>query len=143
MIQRRDPVVVAWVLGLGLAALAYAVGPQHFRTSASSTGSISPAWRLGEIIGDLSLVAQDVVRALAIGLYATFVVSPFRCCAAAAGRAGRWSWSRCCSALILIGGTDMVNKSNARWTAALALSAVGAVVMTGRLRQTALVPRTY
>jgi hypothetical protein len=37
----------------------------------------------------------------------------------------------------------MATESNARWTAALALSAVGAVVMTGRLRQTALVPRSY
>ena len=70
---RRDPVVVAWVLGLGLAVLAYAVGPQHFLFRVVDWFHFA-AWRLGEIIGDLSLVAQDVVRALAIGLYATFVV---------------------------------------------------------------------
>jgi hypothetical protein len=141
MMQRRDPVVVAWVLGLGLAALAYAVGPQYFLFRVVDWFHFA-AWRLGEIIGDLSLVAQNVVRALAIGLYATFVVLAV----SVLRRGGRARGALIVVTvlfLILIGPTEMATESNARWTAALALSAVGAVVMTGRLRQTALVPRSY
>jgi hypothetical protein len=141
MMQRRDPVVVAWVLGLGLAALAYAVGPQYFLFRLVDWFHFA-AWRLGEIIGDLSLVAQNVVRALAIGLYATFVVLAV----SVLRRGGRARGALIVVTvlfLILIGPTEMATESNARWTAALALSAVGAVVMTGRLRQTALVPRSY
>ena len=141
MMQRRDPVVVAWVLGLGLAALAYAVGPQYFLFRVVDWFHFA-AWRLGEIIGDLSLVAQNVVRALAIGLYATFVVLAV----SVLRRGGRARGALIVVTvlfLILIGPTEMATESNARWTAALALSVVGAVVMTGRLRQTALVPRSY
>ena len=141
MMQRRDPVVVAWVLGLGLAALAYAVGPQYFLFRVVDWFHFA-AWRLGELIGDLSLVAQNVVRALAIGLYATFVVLAV----SVLRRGGRARGALIVVTvlfLILIGPTEMATESNARWTAALALSVVGAVVMTGRLRQTALVPRSY
>lgn len=139
MMQRRDPVVLAWVLGLGLAVVAYAVGPQYFLFRAADWLHFA-AWRLGEIISDLSLVAQDAVRALAIGLYATFAVLAV----AVLRRGGRARGALLVVTvlfLILIGGADMAAESNARWTAALALAAVGAVVMTARLRQSALVPR--
>ena len=141
MQQRRDPVLIAWVLGLGLAALIYLVGPRHFLFQALDAFHVL-MWRLGEFIADLSSVALDAVRALAIGLYATFVVLAF----AVLRRGGRARGALIVITvmfLILVAHDDVVTESNGRWAAALALSAVGAVVMTGRLRQTSLLPRPY
>src|SRR3954449_11374866 len=76
MQRRGDPVLVAWVLGLGLAALVYVLGPQHFLFRLLDTFHVL-MWRLGEFIADLSTVALDAVRAWAIGRYATFVVLAF------------------------------------------------------------------
>jgi hypothetical protein len=141
MQQRRDPVLIAWVLGLGLAALVYVVGPSHFLFRLLDTFHVL-MWRLGEFIADLSSVALDAVRALAIGLYATFVVLALT----VLRRGGRARGALVVVTvlfLILVAHDDAVTESNGRWTAALALSAVGAVVMTARLRQTSLVPRPY
>jgi hypothetical protein len=142
MQQRRgDPVVVAWVLGLGLAVLVYVLGPQHFLFRLLDTFHVL-MWRLGEFIADLSTVALDAVRALAIGLYATFVVLAF----AVLRRGGRGRAALIIVSVlfaILVAHDDVVTESNGRWAAALALSGIGAIVMTNRLRQTALVPRAY
>ena len=140
MQQRRDPVVIAWVVGLGLAAVAYAVGPQYFLFRVVD-GFYVALWQLSEAIGDLSLMARDAVRALAIGLYVTFVVlavSVIR----RGGRAKAWLLWVSVLFLLLIGRTEMVTQSNTRWILALALAGVGAVSMTARLRHTALVPST-
>ena len=139
--RRRDPVLLAWGLGLALAALVYAVGPDRFLFRVLDTAHVL-AWRLSEAVADLSVLTLDLVRALAIGLFVTFVALAI----AVARRGGR---SR--GALLLVsvlflflaggGGADGAS-ANTRWTAALLLSGMGALVMTGRLRQTgALVPR--
>lgn len=138
--RRRDPVVLAWGVGLVLAALVYWVGPDRFLFRVLDTLHVL-AWRVSEAVADLSLLTLDVVRALAIGLFATFVVLAL----AVARRGGRGR-----GALLLVsvlfavlasGGVDGASP-NTRWTAALLLSGIGALVMTGRLRQTgALVPR--
>ena len=84
---------------------------------------------------------SGLVRALAIGLFVTFVVLAL----AVTRRGGRGL-----AALLLVtvlfmalaGGGIEGAGPNARWTAALLLSGFGAAVMTGRLRQTgAMVPR--
>ncbi len=139
--QRRDPVLLAWVVGLGLAALVYLVGPNQFLFRFLDLLHVA-AWRIEEFVADLSIVALDVVRALAIGLYATFVVLAL----AVARRGGRARGSLIVVTvlfLVLVGSDQTLTESNARWTAALALAAVGAFVMTGRLRQAALAPRPY
>ncbi len=138
--RRRDPVLLAWGLGLALAFLVYAVGPDRFVFRVLDTLHVL-AWRISEAVADLSVLALDLVRALAIGLFATFVVLAV----VVARRGGRGR-----GALLLVsvlfavlagGGVDGA-APNTRWTAALLLSGMGALVMTGRLRQTgALVPR--
>lgn len=136
--QRRDPVVLAWALGLGLAALAYAIGPQYFLFRVIDYFHLA-AWRLGEIIGDLSLVARDVVRSLSIGLYGTFVVLAILVIRRG-GRAKAALFWVSVLFLVLIGRAELVTESNARWVMALVVSGFGAVAMTNRLRQTALAP---
>jgi len=141
MQQRRDPVLIAWAVGLGLAALVYVLGPRHFLFRVLDTFHVL-MWRLGEFIADLSTVALDAVRALAIGLYATFVVLAF----VVVRRGGRARAALVIISVlfaILVARDDTVTESNGRWAAALALSGFGAIVMTNRLRQTALLPRSY
>ena len=139
--QRRDPVVLAWVLGLGLAALAYAVGPQYFLFRVVDYLQLA-AERLGEVIGDLSLVARDVMRSLAIGLYGTFLVLSILVIRRG-GRAKAALFWVTVLFLLLIGRAELVSESNARWAVALAVSGFGAIVMTNRLRQSSLVPPGY
>jgi hypothetical protein len=137
--QRRDPVMIAWVVGLLLAALAYWVGPQYFMFRVVDSFHVA-LWRIGETIGDLSLMARDLVRALAIGIYATFVVLAIGVIRrGGAGKAALF-WVTALF-LFLIGGIEMTAESNSRWVLALAVAGVGAVTMTQRLRQTALVLR--
>ena len=140
--RRSDPVLAAWVIGVVLAVLVYVLGPKNFLFHLVDTFHVL-MWRLGEFIADLSTVALDAVRALAIGLYATFLVLGF----AVLRRGGRARAALIVVTilfLVLVMHDDTVSEGNGRWTAALALSAVGAIVMTARLRQTALVlPRTY
>ncbi len=138
--RRRDPIVLAWVAGLALAALVYAIGPDRFLFRVLDTLHVL-AWRLSEAVADLSVLALDLVRALAIGLFATFVVLAV----AVAPRGGRGRGARLLVSRrlrFLAGGGAEGASPNTRWTAALLLSGMGALVMTGRLRQTgALVPR--
>lgn len=139
VLQRRDPVVFAWVFGLGLATVAFLLGPQYFLFRVLDYLHVA-FWRLGEIIGDLSLVARDVVRALAIGLYGTFVLLAILVIRRGGHARAALFWISILF-FLLIGQVDMVTESNARWVLALALSGFSAMVMTNRLRQTALVPR--
>jgi len=139
--RRRDPVLLAWGLGLVLAALVYVVGPDRFLFRVLDTVHVL-AWRLSEAVADLSLLTLDLVRALAIGLFATFVALAL----AVARRGGRGRGALLLVSVLFLflaggGGPDGAS-ANTRWTAALLLSGMGALVMTGRLRQTgALVPR--
>ena len=129
--MRRDPVVIAWGVGLALAAVVFVVGPDHFLFRLADTLHVL-VWRIAEALEQLSATALDVVRALAIGLFVTFVglaVSVNR----RGGRAGTALVVVSVLFLVLVG--DAGRQDQSRWLAALALSAVGAFVMTSRLRQ--------
>ncbi len=127
---RRDPVTIAWAAGLALAALIYFVGPDNFMFRFQDTLHVL-AWRISEAIANLSVAALDAVRALAIGLFVTFLALSV----AVARRGGR---SRFAAAVVIIVFLMLVEGAaageQARWTAALILSGLGAAVMSGRLR---------
>lgn len=127
--MRRDPILAAWGIGLLLAVLVYVVGPDRFLFRVLDTLHVL-GWRIAELIDDLSIVALDLVRALAIGLYATFVVLAF----AVARRGGPSRGALLVVSLLFLALAGGSGVPNTRWTAALVLSAVGAAVMTGRLR---------
>ena len=134
---RRDPVVVAWVVGLGLAALVFLVGPDQFLFRLADVVHVA-LWRLAEALAQLSATALDAVRALSIGLFVTFLGLAF----AVIRRGGRAK-----AAVVIVGILFMILIGDAspgdqtRWIAALVLSATGAAVMTGRLRQAGLALR--
>ncbi len=132
--NRRNPVWLAWAVGLVLAATVYVIGPDRFVFRVVDSLHVL-AWRISEAVEDLSVLALDLVRALAIGLFATFVVLAV----AVARRGGRGRGALLVVTLLFLllagGGVDGA-APNARWTAALLLSGTGAAIMTGRLRQT-------
>lgn len=130
--MRNSPVVLAWTAGLVLAVLVYWVGPDHFVFRLQDTLNVF-AWRVSEFVSDLSTASLDLVRALAIGLYATFAVL-----ALAVLRRGGTAKAMLAVISVLFfwladGGLDWFG-TNTRWFAALLLAAAGAAVMTGRLR---------
>ena len=129
--------MVAWGAGLGLAVLVFVVGPDHFLFRLADTLHVL-AWRVAEAIAELSATALDVVRALSIGLFVTFLALAF----AVLRRGGRSRGAMVAvSLLFFLLVADAAPGDQARWVAALALSGVGALVMTGRLRQVGLVVR--
>ncbi len=128
---RRDPVLIAWVVGLGLAGLVYVVGPDRFLFRLEDTLHVI-AWRIAEAVADLSATMLDAVRALSIGLYVTFLALA----AAVMRRGGRAKFAAVVVTvlfLMIVMGASPGDQT--RWIAALVLSGVGASVMTGRLRQ--------
>ena len=127
--MRRDPILLAWGAGLLLAALVYLVGPDRFLFRLLDTLHVL-GWRIAELIDDLSVVALDLVRAGAIGLYATFVVLAL----AVARRGGPSRGALVVVSLLFLALAGGSGVPNARWTAALVLTGIGAAVMTGRLR---------
>ena len=127
---RRDPVLFAWAVGLGIALLVYLVGPDHFLFRLQNALHVF-AWQVAEVLADLSATALDAVRALSIGLFVTFLALA----AAVARRGGRSRGAAVVVSvlfLLLVSGASAGDP--ARWLAALVLSGLGAAVMTGRLR---------
>jgi len=129
MPMRRDPILAAWGIGLLLAALIYVVGPDRFLFRVLDTIHLL-SWRIAEMVDDLSAVALDLLRALAIGLYATFVVLSL----AVARRGGPARGALLVVSLLFLALAGGSGLPNMRWTAAFALCAVAAADMTGRLR---------
>ena len=85
-------------------------------------------------------MGRDLVRALAIGLYGTFVVLALSVIRRG-GRAKAALFWVSVLFLFLIGGVELTTESDTRWVVALVVAGVGAVTMTQRLRQTALIVR--
>ncbi len=131
--KRRDPVLLAWVAGLGLAALVFVMGPERFFFRLVDTMHVV-MWRVQEALEQFSIVTLDAVRALAIGLFATFVVLGVSVVRRGGRARGALFWV---SALFVVLAGDLVGDGspNARWAAALLVVGAGAAVMTGRLRQ--------
>jgi hypothetical protein len=128
---------MAWVVGLGLAALIFLVGPDRFMFRLMDTLHVL-GWRLAEALAELSATAVDVVRALSIGLYVTFVGLGL----AVARRGGRARLALVVvSLLFLMLAGDAGPGDQTRWLAALALSGIAASIMTGRLRQAGALAR--
>ena len=131
--NRRDPVLLAWAAGLGLAALVFVMGPERFFFRLLDTVHVA-LWRLQEMLEQFSIVTLDAVRALAIGLYVTFVALGLAVVRRGGQARGALFWV---SALFLVLAGDMMGDGSpsARWAAALLIVAAGSAVMTGRLRQ--------
>lgn len=139
--MKRNPIVLAWTAGLALAVLVYWVGPERFVFRLLDNLHML-GWRIGEFVADLSAASLDLVRAIAIGVYGTFVVLGL----AVLRRGGRAkAMLLVISILFFLLATGEVDGGmpNTRWFAALLLAGAGAAVMTGRLRHAGTVAVRY
>jgi hypothetical protein len=129
--MQRNTIMVIWIGGMLVALLAYATDPGALLNAALDllAAGISAVQRL---IGELSAFGSDVVRALAVGLFVTFVA--LAVLAIRQGGRGRMALFAVSSVFLLL-LRDGNGASNGRWVAAFALAAVGALVMTARVRR--------
>lgn len=131
--MKRDPVALVWVGGIALAALLYAVGTDQFLFRLFD--AIQHAgWWIGDFVANLSLMAVDLVRALALGIYATFIAL-----ALLAARRGHPARGILLGVSVLFWLLAVGNLgprgSSAAWVGALLVAGFGAAAMTRRLRQ--------
>ena len=135
-VRRLSPILLAWLAGLSLALAVYVIGPDRFLFRLMDTFHVL-AWRLSETLADL--LALDAIRALAIGLFATFLALGIAVLRRGGRARGALIFVSVLFLLLAGGGLDDEAAGGGRWAAALLLAAVGAVVMTGRLRHTGAV----
>lgn len=130
--MRRSPIWLAWAAGLILSVLVYTIGPDLFMFRlVDNLHQI--AWRIGEVLTNISLLTLDAIRAIAIGLYATFVVLALAVLRRGGNARAILLWVSILF-LIVVGGAERVDASP-RWTAALLLVGAAAFAMTSRLRR--------
>ncbi len=128
----RNPILVAWAAGMALAVAVYVVGPERLVFRLVDNLHLF-GWWLSEVVAQLGGVMADAVRALAIGLYLTFV---------ALGLAVQQRGGPARTALfwvsvlfwLLAAGVIGIEDGPGRWVLALALVTVASVGMTARLR---------
>ena len=130
--MRRNTVGVVWGLGLLLALGLYVAGPDRFGTVLVE----DLAWVTAQVQGAFYLLgaqAFDAARALALGVFAVFVLL----CLVAVGRGLRARGALVAVTavyLFLLLGPDSGEPILPdRWLGALLVAAVGALVMTRRL----------
>lgn len=131
--MRRDPVSFVWLAGLALAVLLYLLDP------ALVAGRLADAlsWLASAVdlaFAQITFAAADAVRAAALALYVVFCVL----CVLAVRRGGRGRAALVAvsAAFLLLLAWDDTGPGERRWGEALLLAAVGAVVMTRRVRGT-------
>ncbi|HEY0418301.1 MAG TPA: hypothetical protein VGC80_02165 [Acetobacteraceae bacterium] len=128
--ETRNTIALIWIIGLLVALAAYLVGPENL--VGFTLDAIDQIFFLvGSFVRELSRVSIAVIRALAVGLFVTFVAL-----AILGIRRGR----RVQGALVVVSALflwliwDGYYASNGRWTAAFILAAIAALSMTNRLR---------
>ena len=128
----RNPIVVAWVAGLVLAAAVYVVGPERLVFRLIDNLHLL-AWWIEEGLAQLGGVTAEAVRALAIGLYVTFAALALAVQQRGGSARSALFWV---SVLfwLLAAGVIGAEDGQGRWVMALALVAVASIAMTARLR---------
>jgi hypothetical protein len=131
--MHRNTVAMIWIGGIAVAVIAYATDPGAILETALDLLAAGIA-ATDRFVHDLSTIGSAVIRALAVGLFVTFVA--LAVLAIRQGGKGKTALVLV-SAVFLLLLRDGAGASNGRWVAAFALAAVGALVMTARVRRRA------
>ena len=130
--MRKNPVAVIWLVGMLAAVVAYVADPNRlFRAALDMLASIVTDFE--RLLESLTLFGGDVVRALAIGLFVTFLA--LTALAIRQGRRGRAALVFVSLVFVLLVHDDGSGISNERWVTAFALAAIASLVMTNRVRR--------
>lgn len=129
--MQRNTILLVWGFGILVAALAYAVDPSSLLEGVLDllAAGLAAAARL---VRSLPMFSSDVMRALAIGLFVTFL--GLAALTIRQGGKGRTAILAVSAVFVLL-VRDGRAASNGQWAAAFALAAAGALVMTGRIRR--------
>jgi hypothetical protein len=130
--SRPDAVTLAWVGGIALAVIAYAVGPEHVVAVALETFR-NASWYADALLHGLTAATVSAMRAVAIGLFGTFVLLSLL----ALRRGGRAIGSLIVVTVLfglLVWGAEGIGAgANLRWMLALILAGLAALNATRRL----------
>ena len=127
----RNTILMVWGFGILVAALAYAADPASLLEGVLDLLDYGLA-SVARLVRSLSAFGSDAVRALAIGLFVTFLaLAGLTIRQGGKGRTAVLAFS----AVFVLLVRDGRAASNGQWAAAFALAAAGAVVMTGRIRR--------
>lgn len=129
---RLDPVALAWIAGLALAVAAYVIGPERL-VSRVLDASQQAIWYIDELVHSLTTATFKVLRALAIGLYGTFVGLTLLAIRRRADGAGGLIVVSIIFLLLVWGAEGDHPGANARWALALLVAALAALNATNRL----------
>ena len=127
--MRSRTVTIVWVVGLALAALVYALGPDDALATLFAWADQAGA-ALQQAAAELGGRAFDVLRALAVGCFAVF----FALCVIATGRGQSTLWLMLwVSLLFLILVWHQGREATGHWTLAFLLAGAAALNVTRRL----------
>ncbi len=127
--MRNKTVTIVWAVGLVLAALIYALGPDDTLATLFAWAD-QAADMLQRGVAELGGRAFDVLRALAVGCFAVF----FALCVIATGRGQSTVWlALWVSLLFLLLVWHQGREATGHWTLAFLLSAAAALHVTRRL----------
>ena len=127
--MRSRTVTVVWVVGLALAALIYALGPDDALATLFAWADQAGV-ALQQAVAELGGRAFDVLRALAVGCFAVF----FALCVIATGRGLPTLWLMLwVSLLFLLLVWHQGREATGHWTLAFLLSGAAALNVTRRL----------
>jgi hypothetical protein len=129
--MHRNTVMLIWVGGILVALIAYLADPGALINSALDLLAAGIA-ALQRFVANLSALGSEIIRALAVGLFVTFVAMAVL--AIRQGGKGRMALFTVSSMFVLLLREGSA-ASNERWVAAFALAATGALVMTARVRR--------
>jgi len=130
-VQHRT-IIIVWGAGMLLALAAYTIGPDHFVASTFALFD-GLAAVVQSTLRDLGMRAYDVVRALALGLFAIFFILSL--IAAGRGLPARGTLF-IVTLLFLILVWHEGPEATGHWTLAFVLAASGAASVTRRLAAT-------
>lgn len=127
--MNRTTIALVWLGGFVLMVVLYAVGTLHFLSACEAL--LANAWAaMDRLFATLAHKALDAVRAAAVALYVVFVV--LTVLARRQGLRTDGLLVTLSLVFLILAGIDWYPPGT-RWTAAAALAAVGAGVMTSRL----------
>lgn len=138
--MQRNTVGLIWIFGVLLAAALYATGPDRFVQAALAAWD-GTARLIADLVAALSVNAFELVRSLAIALFAVFLAL----CLVAARRGRRVRAALVTVSVVFLlcvgaPGGEGLGAPGVNWLAALVLVGVGAAVMTRRLAEPAAPP---
>jgi hypothetical protein len=130
--RRPDPVALVWVVGVALALIAYAVGPDRLVASVID-GFQRASWYFDQLFHNLTAAMREGLRAAAIGFYGAFVGLTLIALRRRAPGLGSLVVVSVIFLLLVWGAANDSMAANARWLAALLLAAGAAFGATRRL----------